>query len=128
MNWKDFWKEFCKKSWKKVILGTSDAWLTIRLSHRPSDPLYYIVNWRILILTISPSFCMKLIWISRNAWMQWVDNSNAIWPHLLLLWAKAVRKGTFYSEDVGEMVKMPFIWTFFCSWRRREIQINEWHW
>ena len=47
INWKDFCKEFCKKSWKKIILGTSDAWSTIRLSHRPSDPAYYIVNWRI---------------------------------------------------------------------------------
>ena len=45
MNWKDFCKDFCKKSWKKIILGTSDsdAWSTIRLSHRPSDPAYYIV-------------------------------------------------------------------------------------
>ena len=35
------------KSIKKIILGTSDSWSTIRLSHRPSDPVYYIVNWRI---------------------------------------------------------------------------------
>ena len=47
INWKDFCKEFCKKSWKKIILEKSDAWLTIRLSHRPRDPAYYIVNWRI---------------------------------------------------------------------------------
>ena len=33
---------------QKILLGTSDAWSTIRLSHRPSDPAYYIVNWRIL--------------------------------------------------------------------------------
>ena len=32
---------------KKIILETSDAWSTIRLSHRPSNPAYYIVNWRI---------------------------------------------------------------------------------
>ena len=32
INWKAFSKEFCKKSWKK-ILGTSVAWSTIRLSH-----------------------------------------------------------------------------------------------
>ena len=32
------------KSLKKIILGTSDAWLTIRLAHRPSEPVYYIVN------------------------------------------------------------------------------------
>ena len=33
---------------KKIMLGTSDAWLTIRLSQRSSNPAYYIVNWRIL--------------------------------------------------------------------------------
>ena len=37
IDWKYFCKEFCKKSWKKIILGTSDAWSTIHLSHRPSD-------------------------------------------------------------------------------------------
>ena len=47
INLKNFWKEFCKKSWKKIVLGTSDAWSKIRLSHRPSEPVYYIVNWRI---------------------------------------------------------------------------------
>ena len=47
MNWKAFSKVFCKKSWKKIMLGTSDAWSTIRLSHRPNDPTYYIVNWQI---------------------------------------------------------------------------------
>ena len=30
-------------------------------------------------------------------------------------------KGTFYSENVDEMVKVPFMRTFFCSWSRREI-------
>ena len=57
----DFCKEFCKKSWKKIILGTSDAWSTIRLSHRPSDPAYYIVNWRISIFSrvISGVLCQN---------------------------------------------------------------------
>ena len=31
-------------SQKKVVLGTSDAWSMIHLSHRPSDPAYHIVN------------------------------------------------------------------------------------
>ena len=49
INWKDFCKEFCKKSWKRIILGTSDALLTIRLSNRPSNPAYHIVDWRISV-------------------------------------------------------------------------------
>ena len=32
---------------KKIILGTLDAWLTSRLSHRQSKPAYCIVDWRI---------------------------------------------------------------------------------
>ena len=39
-------QEITKKK-KKKILGTSDAWSTIRLSHRPSNPAYCIENWRI---------------------------------------------------------------------------------
>ena len=31
----------------KIILGTSDAWSTRHLSHWPSKPVYYIVDWRI---------------------------------------------------------------------------------
>ena len=37
----------CPKSitnYEKKILGTSDAWLTSRLSHRPSEPAYYIAD------------------------------------------------------------------------------------
>ena len=32
---------------KKVMLGTSDAWLMGRLYHRPSKPAYYIEDCRI---------------------------------------------------------------------------------
>ena len=32
---------------KKIILGTSDAWSTSCLSHRPREPGYYIVDCRI---------------------------------------------------------------------------------
>jgi hypothetical protein len=37
---------------QEIILGTSDAWSTIRLSHLPSNPAYHILNWLILILKI----------------------------------------------------------------------------
>ena len=33
--------------YEKKILGTSDTWSTIRLSHRPRKPVYYIVDCRI---------------------------------------------------------------------------------
>ena len=41
----------CPKSIRnheKKKLGTSDAWSTSHLSHRPSEPAYYIVDCRIL--------------------------------------------------------------------------------
>ena len=41
----------CPKSirnYEKKILGTSDTWSTSHLSHRPSEPAYYIVDCRIL--------------------------------------------------------------------------------
>ena len=44
----------CSKSvsnYEKKILGTSDAWLMIRLSHRPSKPADYIVYLRIFDVT-----------------------------------------------------------------------------
>ena len=43
----------CPKSirnYEKKILGMSDAWSTSRLSHRSSEPAYYIVDCRILIV------------------------------------------------------------------------------
>ena len=40
-----FAKNFARNHEKKYyVLGTSDAWSTIRLSHRLSNPAYYIVN------------------------------------------------------------------------------------
>ena len=33
--------------YEKKILGTSDAWLTSHLSHRPNKPVYHIVDCRI---------------------------------------------------------------------------------
>ena len=32
------------RNYEKKILGTSDTWSTIRLSHRPREPAYYIID------------------------------------------------------------------------------------
>ena len=45
-----FAKNFARFYENKIILGASDAWLISRLSHRPSEPAYYIVDFWILIL------------------------------------------------------------------------------
>ena len=39
-KWKNK-KHFARNCEKRIILGTSDAWSTSRLSHRPSKPAYY---------------------------------------------------------------------------------------
>ena len=55
----------CPKSirnYEKKILGTSGAWSTSRLSCRPSEPAYYIVDCRIFALrtgTVSSSLKFK---------------------------------------------------------------------
>ena len=39
-----FAKNFARFYEKKIILGTSDAWSTIRLANPPREPAYYIVD------------------------------------------------------------------------------------
>ena len=39
---------------KKKILRTSDALSMKRLSHRPSEQAYYILDWRIFEVVVSP--------------------------------------------------------------------------
>ena len=41
---------------KIILLGTSYAWSMIRLSLRPSNVAYHIVNWRILVVSKDTSF------------------------------------------------------------------------
>ena len=53
INWNNFWKGFCKKLWKKIILGTSDNWSMSPLSRRPSKPVYYIEDWRIFTVLVA---------------------------------------------------------------------------
>ena len=42
---------------KKIMLGTSDAWWMSRLSHQPSKPAYYIVDWRIFDIKLWLAIC-----------------------------------------------------------------------
>ena len=48
-NLKGFLQRILQEIMKKIILGTSDAWLMRRSSHRPTDPAYYIEDCRIFI-------------------------------------------------------------------------------
>ena len=76
-----FFQRICKKSWKKTILGTSDAWSMIRLSHRPSNPGYFIVNWRISVPTwhTIKHLIRPPIWHCLGCVAFWVLSSNYFW-------------------------------------------------
>ena len=101
INWKDFCKEFCEKSWKKIIFGTSDAWSAICLSHRPSNPAYYIVNWRI---SECPTWYLNL----EQTLIFSVHSSEVhevpILPHM-----------TFSFLIQNQLVQSPKIWTYMCT-------------
>ena len=43
------------------MLGTSDAWSMSHLSHRPSEPAYYIVDWWIL-----RAYCPNIYTVTSN--------------------------------------------------------------
>ena len=45
---KEFWvPQVYKKLWKRIMLGTLDAWSMSLLFRRLREPVYYIVDWRI---------------------------------------------------------------------------------
>ena len=60
----------CPKSiryYEKKILGTSNTWLTIHLSHWPIEPAYHVLDWQSLndltfvLLWFSYNFCILYI-------------------------------------------------------------------
>ena len=50
------WNNFCKKLWKYIILGTSDAWSMSHSSQQPSQPAYSIKDCPILRV-FCPNIC-----------------------------------------------------------------------
>ena len=53
---------------KRIILGTSHTWSASHLYHRPREPVYYIVDWRILIEAQMYDLLFETIWyfLSNN--------------------------------------------------------------
>ena len=76
---KVFLQRILQEVMKKIILGTSDAWWTIRLSHRPSDPAYYIVNWRI---STTNDACYAAIHYQKNTECKSKLTHNGLEPFL----------------------------------------------
>ena len=68
----------------KIMLRTSDAWLTSRLSHRTSKQAYHIEDWRIRdhtcvfgLFILYKKFCPAIF---LHFWMVW---TNTLWLRLL---------------------------------------------
>ena len=93
-----FAKNFARFYEKKIILGTSDAWSTSCLSHRPSKPAYHIVDYspsdqdqlrvpsissEVLALTwvppapgpVSPAACHENFFMSKEL----LNNFERVW-------------------------------------------------
>ena len=62
------------KLWKKIMLGTSDAWSMSRLSHRPNEPEYYIEDCWISDIDTSQS---NLIYNCVHS--SWSRGMNIYW-------------------------------------------------
>ena len=53
------WTNSIRSYDKRIMLGTSDAWSMSHLSHRPSNPAYYIEDCRISSWNTNLSLCGK---------------------------------------------------------------------
>ena len=93
------------------VLGTSDAWLTSCLFHRPSKPAYYIANCR--ILNLSPFW--RLL-INRQAtpgsWCNWPRHATN-WD-ILLFCNFTVHELPSAYVVCSEVTKVPF-WNYAFS-------------
>ena len=90
-----FAKNFARFYEKKMILGTSDAWSKRLLSHRPSDPAYYIEDCQIFEN-------LKGIWVRSGVQpINSIDNTmnlmtaTFVAPVLLSAFSFAIRLNTW---------------------------------
>ena len=87
----------CPKSirnYEKIMLGTSDAWSTSHLSHRSSEPAYYIVDCRILIW-------LRCLYKNLNSliWQGWQYNLS----HMPLIFLRALMRKSSLDRELGYM-------------------------
>jgi hypothetical protein len=58
-----FAKNFARNYEKKIILGTSDAWLMSHLSQGPRKPVYYIEDFRICAVIDVQAQCLQNLFL-----------------------------------------------------------------
>ena len=105
---------------KKKILGTSDAWSTSRLSHRLSEPAYYIVDCRIfsvlhqinLLVIISKKISLFFLKrIEENN--MWQKTSTDRWKCHLHRALDCALLGLLWVQEFGPLL-------VFLKWRVNE--------
>ena len=132
---------------KKIILGTSDAWSMIHLSHRPSNPPYYIVNWQIFdgqsvpgskmcggvkcaeelwLLDANCANVFNIDWTPQDCWLwfeQWVQlriEASRDLQSQMWIWHAIL---TNYNK---KRIQKSTSWNFFkCSYRYLFLSMQE---
>ena len=131
-----FAKNFCKKLWKKIILGTSDAWSLSLSSKRPSDLAYYIEDCQIYCSLLEELKLAKETNLSNpkpqkgiysssgrlaNLVAQNVCNLNKVWHFRPYLSTYSVKP---WYEALYEAIKC-FVFKTLCSKTITEKQIQQ---
>ena len=96
-------------------------WLTIRLSHCPSDPAYYIVNWRILR--------------TDNKWgSSYVELLTLVSLRFLVFYGISSQKGWVISDFAKCTAKYHIrhssksVWVIKLSFSQKDLLIGESFW
>ena len=107
----------------KKILGTSDAWSTSRLSHRPSEPAYCIADWRscwfdLLEHRAKPTERTAVFWLTIKA-LELIG--NFLWRILKTqkwIGEGVVKVWVLYKK---ENLPMSFQWNWFVCYLSPDI-------
>ena len=107
---------------KRIILWTSGTWLTSHLSHWPSKPAYYTVDWQILVYPCR-NYCSIIIsgisWKFRSLW----SSSTGLW----LTSSASVPKIFLYADCVCAIFQRNCIFLQITC-RRDKLQTKYYAW
>jgi hypothetical protein len=95
-----------------MILGSSDAWLTIRLFHRPSKPVYHIVNWRILNEDSVWRDTFQNMFVHYDRYMMAILLIMIIWNTIWSISLSLLSAQFLWLRLVGSFAQKPYC-TFF---------------
>ena len=109
---KGFLQRILQDCMKKIILGTSDTWSTSRLSHRPTEPAYYIVDWRISNLSVKSYFGVFCSIRKPQSLIHFQRNYYFLFAHHMF---HRIFYRYFFNEFFSEFFLRIFIQNFLCN-------------